>query len=301
MIATAVAMLAALDSSSVMPLWSHGAVPSEHPGAIGPENHSFPYPDDEHIANVSWPTLTPFLLDPPPNGGRRSVVVVAPGGGYSILAWSKEGTDIARWLNTLGICAFVLKYRVPAREWLPFGAAPLMDAQRSMGLVRQLAVGKPELSLNASSVGFIGFSAGGHLSAHLATTCSTAPMRRSYPLVDAADKLSCRPDFSLLIYPWRLTTDASHLNVTAAHPPAFLAQAEDDEAAPILNCSLPYYGRLKVAGAPLSELHIYPRGGHGYGRCTIGASKGLDEEVCTWDNRAARFLKSVAAVSPRTE
>lgn len=281
-------------ATDVVPLWSKGQVPGERPGTFGPEAPSFPFPDDEHITNVTWPTLTPFLL-PAPSSGRRSVVVVAPGGGYHILAWNKEGTDIARWLNSIGISALILKYRVPARPWLAFGDAPLMDAQRAIGLVREMATSKPSLGLNASSVGLIGFSAGGHLSAHVATTCSTAPKKRSYQPVDTADSLSCRPDFSLLIYPWRLTEDAPHLNVTAAHPPAFLAQAEDDPTAPILKCSLPYYGRLKTAGAPPSELHIYPRGGHGYGRCTVGASKTMTEEVCSWDDRAARFLLTTGA------
>ena len=92
-----------------------------------------------------------------------------------ILAWNKEGTDIAAWLNSIGINAFVLKYRVPARDWLPFGEAPLMDAQRAMSLVRAKRVGG---IYNSSRVGFIGFSAGGHLSAHLAANCSAAPSRR---------------------------------------------------------------------------------------------------------------------------
>jgi len=277
-------------AADVFPLWPTGHVPSERPGTFGPEASTHQYPDDERLFNVTRPTLTPYLLPPPALGKKRSVVVVAPGGGYGHLTWNKEGTDIAGWLNGLGISAFVLKYRVPAREWLPFGAAPLMDAQRALGLVRQMAHAEPSKGLNASSIGFIGFSAGGHLSAHVATTCSTAPAQRSYPRVDAADDLSCRPDLSLLVYPWHLVEDSDHLNVTAAHPPAFLAQAEDDPAAPILHNSLPYYARLKSANAPPSELHIYPRGAHGYGRCTIGASKGMNEEVCSWDQRAATFL-----------
>eukprot|EP00908_Phaeocystis_cordata_P008142 Transcript_18810.p1 GENE.Transcript_18810~~Transcript_18810.p1 ORF type:complete len:343 (-),score=59.27 Transcript_18810:526-1554(-) len=286
----------AYTTSAPWPLWPKDAVPDERPGFFGPEAPSFPYPDDEHLTNVTWPTLTPYLVENQPllvegqQPALRSAVVVAPGGGYRILAWNKEGTDIALWLNGLGISAFVLKYRVPSRPWLPFGGAPLQDAQRAMGLVREAAVSQPALGLNASSIGFIGFSAGGHLSAHIATTCSASPAARAYPPVDAADARSCRPDFSLLVYPWQLSEDALHLNVTAAHPPAFVAQAWDDPAAPILDCSLPYYTRLKQAGAPASELHIYPAGGHGYGRCTVGASKQMTEEVCTWDKRAAQWL-----------
>lgn len=291
-------LLACAAATDPWPLWPKGAVPGEHAGAIGPEAPSFPLPDDEHITNVTWPTLTPYLLPAPVEGDSkgRGVVVVAPGGGYSILAWNKEGTDIAKWLNSIGLSALILKYRVPARDWLSFGEAPLMDAQRAISLVRQAATKQPSLGIDPTRVGFIGFSAGGHLSAHLATTCSTAPQGRAYPKVDSADALSCRPDFSLLIYPWRLVEDEEHLNVTSAHPPAFLAQAEDDPAAPILNCSLAYYRRLKEQGTPPSELHIYPKGGHGYGRCTVGASKTMTEEVCTWDQRAATFLKTIGAI-----
>ena len=289
-------MVGRFDADTPWPLWTHGKEPpGERPGTFGPENASFPFPDDEHLTNVTRPTLTPFLLPPltiAEAQRARSVVVVAPGGGYSILAWNKEGTDIAKWLNGLGIHALVLKYRVPGRPWLPFGGAPLMDAQRAMGLVRDAAIRMPQLGWNASSIGFIGFSAGGHLSAHLATTCSTSTSR-AYPPFDEADARSCRPDFSLLVYPWRLTEDVSHLNVTARHPPAFIAQAEDDPAAPILRNALPYYARLKEVNAPPSELHIYPRGGHGYGRCTVGASKVMSEEVCSWDERAARFINTV--------
>lgn len=189
----------------------------------------------------------------------------------------------------------MLKYRVPARSWLPFGAAPLMDAQRAMGLTRANA---KALGLNASRLGFLGFSAGGHLTAHLSSTSSSAlpasATWRDYPPVDPADKLSARPDVSVLVYPWRLVDDATlstlTLNVTSAHPPAFLSQAEDD---PVHMENAFYYFRgLKTAKAPPSELHIYPRGRHGYGRCTVGASKSLmgHDEVCTWPEQAARFF-----------
>lgn len=211
-----------------------------------------------------------------------------------ILAWNKEGTDIAAWLNSIGINAFVLKYRVPARDWLPFGEAPLMDAQRAMSLVRAKRVGG---IYNSSRVGFIGFSAGGHLSAHLAANCSMAPFERAYARVDAADDQSCAPDFSFLVYPWKLVEDAGRLPVSAAHPPSFFAHAFDDPAAPVDN-SLSHMTRLKQAGAPPSELHVFPKGGHGYGRCTIGASKELaGAEVCNWPERGAAFA-SALGVAP---
>ena len=122
-----------------MPIWP-GMAPGERSGAIGDEfdtcltkGVNLSQCVDISVHNVTTPTLTPYLV-----AGADSAVVVAPGGGYSILAIDREGTDIAKWLNSIGVSAFLLKYRVPERDWLPFGAAPLMDAQRAMGLVRQM-------------------------------------------------------------------------------------------------------------------------------------------------------------------
>ena len=165
--------------------------------------------------------------------------------------------------------AFVLKYRVPARTWLPFGAAPLMDAQRAMGLVRQMASTGKVPGLNASRIGFMGFSAGGHLTGHM----NVAWRSRTYQRIDAADDQPCRPDFAMMIYPWESVTQApvkaskeqaSALNVTKDTPPTMLVQAEDDP----VHCenSLFYFLALKTASAGPSELHLYPHGGHGYGK-----------------------------------
>ena len=109
---------------------------------------------DSSVHNVTVPTLTPFVV-----AGADSAMVVAPGGSYSMLAIDREGTDIARWLNSIGISAFVLKYRVPGRSWLPFGGAPLMDAQRAMGMVRRGASkGGAWPAINVSKVGFMVYS-----------------------------------------------------------------------------------------------------------------------------------------------
>ena len=194
------------------------------------------------------------------------------GRSYKWLTWDAEGVDIALWLNSLGISAFVLKYRVPFRPWLmqpgfghTFGTAPLIDAQRAVGMLRQRA---PALGLNASRIGFIGFSAGGSVTAHLATNNT----KRAYAHVDAADGFSCRPDFVLMVYPAYLVNGTADQlmaeAVSARHPPAFLAQTEDDG----IHCenSIFYYLALKRAGAPPSELHVYPdrnhKAQHGYGR-----------------------------------
>jgi acetyl esterase/lipase len=227
-------------------------------------------------------------------------MVVAPGGGYSILALDREGTDIAAWLNSVGVSAFLLKYRVPARAHLGFGAAPLMDAQRAMGLVREMAESGSVPGLNASRVGFMGFSAGGHLTGHL----NVAWQSRGYPRVDAADDLPCRPDFSIMVYPWESVVQApvsatpdmaTAPNVTKDTPPTMLVQAEDDPVH--MENALYYFLALKNAQAGPSELHVYPNGGHGYGRCTVNPED-AGEEVCTWPDRGQQFLQNLG-VAPR--
>ena len=194
------------------------------------------WPAGRVIRNVSHPSLQPFLVDSSHPRFDGTAVIVAPGGAYKWLTWDAEGVDIATWLNSLGISAFVLKYRVPFRPWLcrpgfgcRSGEAPLIDAQRAVGLLRSRS---RALGLNASRIGFIGFSAGGHLTAHISTNNSN----RLYPRIDSADDLSCRPDFAMMVYPAYLinetapTSDPSQvmLKVTQDHPPAFLAQTEDD-------------------------------------------------------------------------
>jgi len=246
---------------------------------------------------VTVPTLSPYLVD-----GADSAVVVAPGGAYSFLAIDREGHDIAAWLNSVGVSAFVLTYRVPARAWLPFGAAPLMDAQRAMGLVRRGAAdGGAWPGINTSKVGFMGFSAGGHLTGHLNVDWE----RRAYDHIDAADALPCRPDASMMIYPWRSVSQppvneppsgASALNVSARTPPTMLVQAEDDPVH--VENALYYWLALKQKGAPPSELHLYPRGGHGYGRCTMPVLNATWHEVCTWPDRGATFLRTLGMAPP---
>ena len=245
---------------------------------------------DISISNVTVPTMTPYLVD-----GASSLVVIAPGGAYSILAFNREGEDIAKWLNGIGVSAFVLKYRVPARANLPFGAAPLMDAQRAMGLVRQMAAKGTIPGLNASRIGFMGFSAGSHLTGHL----NVAWEKRTYDRIDAADDLPCRPDFSMMVYPWESVTEApvnaspeqaSALNVTSTTPPTMLIQAEDDPVH--VENALFYFLALKQKKAAPSELHVYPRGGHGYGRCTF-VLNGTNDEVCSWPDRGHRFLQTL--------
>lgn len=184
-------------------------------------------------------------------------VVIFPGGGYQILAYDLEGTEIAEWLNSIGIHAIILKYTVPGNQ----RDAALQDAQRAFGIVRSKAKG---WSINPDQIGVLGFSAGGHLAANL----STNYQKRNYAPIDAADKLSCRPDFTILIYPAYIYDNkdkrqmAPEIKVTAKTPPAFIVQTLDDRR--LVDSAFNYCRELKDVKVD-AELHLYAKGGHGYG------------------------------------
>jgi acetyl esterase/lipase len=207
-------------------------------------------------------------------------VMVCPGGGYNVLAIDLEGTEVAEWLNSIGFTAVVLKYTVPKNR-----DGALQDAQRAMGLIRQHS---KEWNIDPSRLGVLGFSAGGHLSARLSNTCET----RNYPAVDEADSLSCRPDFTVLIYPAYLGdadyTLSEEITVTSNTPPTFIVQTQDDRN--FINGSIAYYLALKKQNIP-SELHFFPYGGHGYGL------RPSDKDVSRWPELCERWLKN--AVSAR--
>lgn len=214
---------------------------------------------------VSRPTITVY---PPKGKNTGAAVLVFPGGGYQILAMDLEGTEICDWLTSRGITAILVKYRVPGLNKLPkSGHYPkskvaLQDAQRALSLVRYRAA---DLHIDPHKIGVIGFSAGGHLVA----ATSTQFTNRLYKPTDAADKVSCRPDFGIAIYPGHLWVDREkfelmpHVPVTKQTPPQFLLQNEDDKVDPPEH-SLVYYRALKKAGVPV-EMHLYPVGGHAFG------------------------------------
>lgn len=216
----------------------------------------------KRITNVSHPTLTIFR--PARDKETGAAVVIAPGGGYNILAWDLEGEEVAAWLNSIGVTGIVLKYRVPRRPSDAKGEPPvrsLMDAQRALSLVRSKA---GELGIDPKRIGMLGFSAGGHLTAATTTNFD----RRSYEPIDAIDQVSCRPDFSVLVYPAYLVDKDSlqlrpDIRVSKETPPVFFVHASDDRGVSPAN-SAQMYLALKKAGVP-SELHIYSRGGHGFG------------------------------------
>jgi acetyl esterase/lipase len=267
--------------SQVIELWPNGA-PGEK-GDLGEEKDTTK-PTDNLIAgkrlvrlgNVSKPIIN--IYRPPRRKDTGAAVLVCPGGGYHILALDLEGTEVCEWLNSIGITAVLLKYRVPKRPGVEKHAPALQDAQRALGIVRHRA---KEFGIDPARIGALGFSAGGHLSALL----STGDSQRSYATVDDADSVNCRPDFVILIYPGGLTVKeqgdkiASELKVTTNTPPTFIVMAQDDLVR-IENAL-----SLKTAKVPV-ELHVYPTGGHGYG---LRPTKDL---VTTWPQRATEWLRS---------
>ncbi len=236
------------------------------------------------LSGVSDPTITIYPASDEVATG--AAMVVCPGGGYEILAYDLEGDEICQWLNEIGVTAVLLKYRVPRRTGLEKHTAPLQDVQRAISLVRSKA---EELNLDPQRIGVMGFSAG----AHLAAMASTSYDKRTYPEVDAADKVSCKPDFCLLVYPAYLDgpnfTIAPELKVTAQTPPTMLVQTEDDKS--YINSSLFYYYALKEAGVP-ATMHLYSKGGHGYGLRDTGNA------VNEWPYRAEEWFMELGVIEP---
>jgi acetyl esterase/lipase len=232
------------------------------------------------LGNVSRPTLT---LYQPKGNNTGAAVLVFPGGGYSILAIDLEGTEVCDWLNSAGITCVLLKYRVPNSGPYPKSDAALQDAQRSLGIVRQHA---KEWGIDPNRIGVLGFSAG----AHLAAALSTHFEKRLYTPIDPADKLSCRPDFAVIVYPGYLALADKNfapnpdINPTAETPPTFIVQAEDDPVH--VENALVYFQQLKNAKVP-AELHIYTQGGHGYGL------RRTELPVTTWPQTVEIWLHTI--------
>jgi len=246
-----------------IPIWPHGA-PGAHPNP-GPEVDTTTAKDNLiagkaviRLGNVSKPTITLYT---PSGKNTGAAVVVFPGGSYQILAIDLEGTEVCDWLNSIGVSCVLLKYRVPDSGPYPKSSAALQDAQRALGIVRFHAV---EWHLDPHRIGVLGFSAGAHLAAALSTHFD----QRLYDSVDAADQLSCGPDFAVIIYPGYLAIAEQNfapnpdIHVTDKTPPSFILQAEDDPVH--YENSTVYLSALKAARVQ-AEMHIYAEGGHGYG------------------------------------
>jgi acetyl esterase/lipase len=241
------------------------------------------------LGNVAVPTLT--LYKAKSGSGAAPAVVVFPGGGYNILAIDLEGTEVCDWLNGAGVSCVLLKYRVPNTGPYPKSAAALQDAQRAMGLVREHAT---EWGIDPKRVGVLGFSAGGHLAAAISTHFD----QRLYGPIDEADKLSCRPDFAVVVYPGYLAVADKNfapnadINPTAATPPTFIVQAEDDPVH--VENAVVYFLALKNAKVP-AELHIYAQGGHGYGLRRTALP------VTTWPQSAETWLHTIGLLPTRSK
>ncbi|WP_263350532.1 alpha/beta hydrolase [Acidicapsa acidisoli] len=239
-----------------------------------------------HLGNVSTPTIT---LYPPKGENTGAAVVVFPGGGYNILAIDLEGTEVCDWLTKEGIACVLVKYRVPNTGPYPKSPAALEDAQRSVGLVRSHAA---DWHIDPDRIGVLGFSAG----AHLAAALSTHYDKRLYQPIDAADQLSCRPNFAVLVYPGYLADaeqsflDKLDIHPNAQTPPAFIVQAEDDPVH--IENSTTYFLALKNAKVP-AELHIYAQGGHGF-----GLRRRADTPATTWPDSVDIWLHTIHMLNP---
>ena len=238
------------------------------------------------LGNVAEPTLTIYK---PTAKNTGAAVVVFPGGGYSILAIDLEGTEVCDWLTSAGVNCVLLKYRVPNTGPFPKSPAALQDAQRAVGLVRQHAV---EWHIDPSRVGVLGFSAG----AHLAAALSTHYDQPLYTPLDAADHLSCRPDFAVIVYPGYLAladknfAPNADINPTAQTPPQFIVQAADDPVH-VENATV-YFQQLNKAKVP-TELHVYAQGGHGYGL------RRTELPVTAWPQAVETWLHTIKILPAR--
>jgi len=272
----------AAEKKPVLNLWPKGLPKGARPLETARVKSLKAKQTSERITYVEQPSLT--LYRAPDKKANGCAVVICPGGGYNILAWEKEGTEIAQWFNSIGVTAVVLKYRVPRRDPDRPHREPLQDVQRAIRLVRKHAA---EWNIDPQRIGILGFSAGGHLTIMAGTYWD----KQTYDRVDDADSLSCRPDFMCPIYAAYLgegyKDDVAELGplvrITAKTPPTFLAVTQDDKMRGAQSALL--FVELKKAGVP-AELHVYTKGGHGYG---IRPSK---NPASTWHHRLAEWMRA---------
>ncbi|MFL5740237.1 MAG: alpha/beta hydrolase [Flavisolibacter sp.] len=280
-----------------IPLWPEAKVPNYQKTS---ETEKKVYTEILSISLVQTPDINVYL--PTKKNANGQAVLICPGGGYGILAYDWEGTDIAKWLNAQGIAAFVLKYRLPNSKSnvVPY-LSPITDAKRALRIIRFNA-GK--WNIRSNQIGVMGFSAGGHLASTLGTQFDEGNSQSS----DSIEQQSARPDFMILVYPVISMTKtimhagsrnnligehpdsslarrfSNELQVTANTPPTFLVHATDDNAVPVEN-SLLFYEALKSHGVS-TEMHIFPKGGHGF---ALGLSSGT---AVQWTNLCVEWIRS---------
>jgi acetyl esterase/lipase len=279
-------------------LWPSGNVPNyKKTNEVEKRDTS----DIVRISLVQQPSIEIYL--PSRQNATGQAVVVCPGGGYGILAYDWEGTDIAKWLNANGLAAIVLKYRLPnSKSNISPQLSPLLDAQRALRTVRANA---DKWNIKKDKIGIMGFSAGGHL----ASTAGTHFDNGNANATDSIDRQSSRPDFMILMYPVitmlrqsmhqgsrnnliganadsaTVKNYSNELQVTKQTPPTFLVHATDDKGVPVEN-SLIFYQALVSNNVPV-EMHIYPYGGHGF---SLAIGKGY---LSTWTDRCIDWLRSL--------
>lgn len=283
--------------NTVLKLW-----PNSVPGSIKNESYIEKSTETDGMVSsyekVTDPSL--FIFLPPSEKATGTAVLICPGGGYGVLAFNHEGFAIARWLNDNGIAGIILKYRLPSDMIMKDkSVGPLQDAQEAMRVIRRNA---SEWKINPRKIGVIGFSAGGHL----ASTLSTHYDEKVY---EVNDTTSARPDFSLLIYPV-ISFDAAimhagsrknligdnpsedairhfsnELQITDKTPPAFIVHSADDKTVAVKN-SIVYFEGLQKKSIP-TELHIFQKGGHGFG---LAKNRGTES---IWPDLCLRWMKEI--------
>jgi acetyl esterase/lipase len=259
-----------------------------------PNNENTTIGDDKvmRVAKVSVPSIT--MYKPAQQNGMS--VIICPGGGYTILAWNKEGTKVAEEFNKWGITAFILRYRLPDdTTMIEKSIAPLQDAQQAVRLVRSNAA---DWGVDKNKIGIMGFSAGGHL----ASTAATHFAFKADPKNN--DTTSVRPDFAILVYPVisfdtsfahpgsrnkligqhpavdKIAFFSNELQVTPTTPPVFLVHAGDDKSVPVEN-SIRFYQACIKNRIPV-EMHLYPKGGHGFGLNNATTTDNWMERLKNW-------------------
>jgi acetyl esterase/lipase len=278
---------ATAEDPQVETLWP--STPPGPPALVQGDEQDMTKPEDRLIAgkriiklgNVSTPQMHVYL--PAKEKANGGAVVICPGGGFSILAWDLEGTEVAQWLNSLGFAAIVVKYRVPTRGHDTPGKwqGPVMDTQRAISLTRSRA---DPWGLDPRRIGVMGFSAGGETAALVAVKKGD----RLYQGVDEADQASCAANFAMLIYPGGIAEQDGTLKddypVDNETPPMFFIHAADDRVTCLSSTAL--FTALKQAEVP-AELHIFASGGHGYGL------RPTESAVTQWARRAEAWLKEM--------
>ncbi|MDT7830422.1 alpha/beta hydrolase [Pricia sp. S334] len=284
----------AIAQDTIMPLWPKDKIPNR---IESDQSEEQVYEDILRISKVQEPIVEVYL--PSKKNATGKAMLIFPGGGYGILAYDWEGTNIAKFLNGKGIAGIVVKYRLPSdksqsEKW----NVPLIDAQRAIRMVRSKA---EEFNIEPDKIGIIGFSAGGHLASTLGTHFS----EQVYEPVDETDALSARPDFMALLYPVitfvnskkhsgsqknllgenpnrkMLEHFSNELQVTSDTPPTFLVHATDDEGVPVEN-SLLFFQALKDKNVS-ATMHIYPEGGHGFSLARKNSHlRGWTERLFEW-------------------